>query len=332
MSGKKILIADYKYFGGTELFEKERAAYEKAGYELCFGDCATREDLISQGAGMSAILCCGNPPVDREVFEALPELEVVLRYGIGYNSVDIEQAGRHGVKVLYMPGFCIEELASHSLGLTLALTRSIALHDRHIRQGVWDAREGMLPRRLSGMTIGLCGFGASARALAKIYKEGFGARVIAFDPYVKDSRGQCELVGFDELLVRSDIISIHVPSTPETFHLFDREAFSKMKNSAVIINTSRGPIVDENALVQALKSGRIAGAGLDVYENEPVAADSPLVGMDNVVLTPHSAYYSADSVEIQHDIASRTVVEALGGEVPYNTVNKDAFSVKGDKA
>lgn len=320
----RILIADCQYFGGPDFFSYEQTHFGRHGCEVHFANCTTEADIIEQGTGMHAILCCGNPPIGKQAFESLPELKAVLRYGVGYNSIDTQEAAAHGVMVLYMPGFCAEELATHSLGMTISLLKSLSLHDRNMRKGVWEPRTGNTPKRISGMTIGLYGFGKSARILAQIYSQGFGAEVIAYDPYTETTRiDEVRIVELNELLERSDVISIHSPQTAETFHAFDQQAFEKMKDDALLINVSRGAIVHEDSLIDALKTGKIAGAGLDVFETEPLSPDSPLLKMDQVILSPHSSYYSADSVQIQHETAVSSVLEALKGNCPPNTANKD---------
>jgi len=323
---RHILIADYAYLGDKSAFAIESETFAAHGHVLHFGSCVTEDDIIAQGAGMSAILCCSNLPIGKRTFDALPECRIILRYGIGYNSIDVAEATRQNRIVLYMPGFCLEELATHSVGFTIDLLRSLSMHDRHIRNGSWTVKEGMSPRRLSGMTIGLFGFGGSARLLARIYTLGWGARVIACDPYAGDTGGlNVTLVDFETLLSESDVISIHVPYTPETHHRFNEEAFARMKPTALLINTARGPIVSEVALAKALTSGQIAGAGLDVFETEPLPDNSPLRACDNIVMTPHSAYYSLDSVAILHQRTAASVVEALAGGYPANIANNDVI-------
>lgn len=328
MATHHILIADYQYFGDESYFTYEVEKFTQAGCQVHFGTCTTEEDIIAQGQGMDAILCCNNPPIGKKAFEALPQCKIFLRYGIGYNSIDVEEATKHDRLILFMPGFCVEELATHSVGMAISLLRSLSLHDRHIRQGIWQAKEGMMPHRLSGMTIGLLGYGGSARLLGRIYAQGFGSRVIAHDPYLSGEVENAQLVDMDTLLAESDILSIHVPYTPETHHLFNADTIAKMKSGAILINTSRGPIIEQSALVEALQSGKLGGAGLDVYEQEPLPTDSVLKTLDNVIMTPHSAYYSDGAVQTQHEMAVSSVLEALSGKLPRNIANKDILNKK----
>lgn len=322
-----IFIADYQYFGDVDYFNYEVSEFNKAGMDVHFGTCTTEDDLIRQGQKMDAILLCNNPPMGRKAFESLPDCKLVLRYGIGYNSIHIGEATRHKKLILYMPGYCAEELATHASSLILALSRNTVFHDRQIRSGNWNVFDGYKLRRLSGQTLGLFGFGASGRILAQVFSLGWGMRVVAFDPYAsagEASERNVSLVSFDKLVRESDIISIHAPLTKDTYHVFSENEFKMMKPTAMIVNVSRGAIINQKALVKALREKEIQAAGLDVFETEPLDEDEPLLSLNNVIVTPHSAYYTEDSSSMQHKIAVETVIQALNGLVPYNAVNPEA--------
>ena len=293
--------------------------YGEANIEVALKHYPTPEEIIANCQEADAILGCGNPPITREVLYGLPNLKVVQRYGIGVNSVDLDAARECGVVVLNLPGFCVEELAVHATALALDVLRHITYYDRGIRQGEWRKAKGVPPRNPAEMTVGLHGFGGSAKPMYRIFHDGFLAKVIACDPFltaedVKDY--DVELVSFDELLARSDILSIHAPLNSHTRHIFNYGTFQKMKPDSAIINIARGPLICQEDLIRALQEGEIAFAGLDVFEEEPLPADSPLISMDNVVLTCHSAFYGVNSKAA----VRRLVVELMDQLVNRNCI------------
>lgn len=317
----KVIILDYPYLGNKELFEIEKQELKKNNIDLVLEDCKTEEDIISKAKDVDIILCCGNPPITRKVLSALPDCKVVIRYGIGVNSVDLNAATELGKIVYNMPGYCAEELVIHASALILSVLRNINYYDSNIRKGNWPKAKGNLPRRLSNMIVGLYGFGASARPMARVFKDGFNSTVIASDPFINDELFEkygVKKVSFDELISVSDIISIHAPLNKYTYNIFNKEVFNKMKDSSMIINIARGPLINEEDLIDALQSGHIKYAGLDVFEKEPIDKNNPLTKMDNVVLTPHSAFYGEESLQNQHITAAKLVIDTL----IYNQVSK----------
>jgi len=269
------------------------------------------------------VLVVSHAQIGEPLFAGAPKLVGLVRTGIGLDTVDIPGATRHGVCVAHVPDFCYDEVADTAMTLLLAVARKVRLADRHVRSGSW-APSALLPmRRLRGQTLGLVAFGHIARMVAERAR-GFGLRVIAYDPYV-DGPTMAALgvdkVGLDTLLARSDIISVHTPLTEETRGLIGQAAFAAMKPGAILINTSRGKVVDEGALIAALRSGRLGGAGLDVLWTEPPAKDHPLFQLDQVVLTPH---YASSTVEAMDDLAqkiNRQIVQYLRGEWPTYLAN-----------
>lgn len=327
---RKVVIVDYLYLGGFEIFKIEEEQLKENDIELLFANCKTEDEIINIALDADVILCCGNPPITRKVISSLHTCKVIVRYGIGVNSVDLEAATEYNKIVYNMPGFCAEELVIHASALILNLLRNVNFYDSNIRAGNWPKAKGSLPRRLSNMVIGLYGFGASARPMAQVFNNGFNSKVIACDPFVSDNLYEeygVEKVSFDDLLTKSDIISIHAPLNKETHHLFDKEVFSKMKNSSMIINIARGPLINEVDLIEALKSGQIKYAGLDVFEKEPIDKENLLLKMDNVVLTPHSAFYGEESLQNQHITAAKLVISTLIDNkiVKENVANKDVL-------
>lgn len=327
---KKVVILDYSYLGEIELFQLEKDEFKKNEINLIFANCKTEDDIIDVAFDADIILCCGNPPITRKVISSLHNCKAVVRYGIGVNSVDLEAATEFNKLVYNMPGFCEEELVIHASALILNLLRNVTFYDSNIRKGNWPKAMGYMPIRLSNMIVGLYGFGSSARPMAKVFNNGFSSKVIACDPFVSDDVYEeygVEKVSFDELLAKSDIISIHAPLNDSTYHIFNMDAFTKMKNTAMIINISRGPLINEAELIDALNLGLIRYAGLDVFEKEPINPENPFLNMDNVVLTPHSAFYGQESLLNQHITATKLVVKTLINNeiIKENVANKSVL-------
>ncbi|MDF2524579.1 MAG: Phosphoglycerate dehydrogenase [Clostridiales bacterium] len=304
-----------------------KSEYEKNGIELALFHCANEDEIIDACKDADAILGTGNPPISRKVLSSLPKLKVVQRFGIGVNSVDLEAASEYGKLIMFMPGFCIEELATHAASFILSLIRNTAYYDRKIRKGLWPKATYYVPKSVNELTLGLFGFGGAAKPLYEIFKNGFKTRVIACDPYVQDSvksQYDVEFVDFDELLKQSDIISIQAPLTKDTHHIFNEDAFKKMKNDSMIVNIARGEIIKQDDLIKALKEGEIRFAGLDVFEKEPLEKDNPLLEMDNVILTCHSAFYGEKAQKNQLQLS----IELVDGILNNKTVKKNYVANK----
>lgn len=286
-------------------------------------DCKTDEELIERASDADALIVEYKKITDK-VFDNLKNLKIVVRYGVGYDCVDVESATRHGVCVCNVPDYGIEEVSTHAMALILALVRKIVLTTNNVKAGIWDATPSKPLYRTVGKVLGLAGFGRIPRLVAKKAKA-FGFDIIAFDPYASDevfNEYGVTKVDFDTLLKRSDIVSVHTPLTKDTFHLFSDETFSSMKKGALLVNTARGAVVDEKALVHALNEKIISGAALDVCEKEPIDKDNVLLSYDNVIITPHVAFYSEESQVSLQTKAAEEVVRVLLGEKPLNPVNK----------
>lgn len=322
----KAVVVDKDYGSASpKELATVQTAYAKAGINLELRHFTTEDEIIVGCQGAMAILCTGNPPITRRVMEALPELKFVQRFGAGVNSIDLDAAAELGKIVLNLPGFCVKELADLATAMIMGLIRNTAYYDREIRKGGWPKCQYLLPGDVREMTLGLYGFGGAGRYLHDIFHGGFGTKVISCDPYVSDAvKAQypdVTFVSFDELLAQSDIISIHVILTPETTHVFNRDAFHKMKNTAMIINASRGPVIDQQDLAWALETGEILYAGLDTVEQEPISPDDPLLKMDNVILSPHSGSYGVGAKKTQVRMACDLIPDALAsGKVPARCV------------
>ena len=261
--------------------------------------------------------------ITADVIAGLENCKVIGRFGIGTDNIDIDAATNAGIVVTYAPVYCLDEVSDHAMTLLLSLARKIPFSDSMVKSGRWEMPAVVPIRRFKGRTLGLVGIGNIAQAIVG-KAQAFGIKTIAADPYAPDevfAKTNTEKVELDELYERSDYVSVHAPLTPETENMFSTEAFGKMKSDALLINTSRGPLVDIDALVAALDAGEIGGAALDVLPQEPPAADHPLFGRDNVILTPHTGFYSEDALlDLQITVAT-DVASVLSGEAPRFPVN-----------
>src|SRR5712691_8818452 len=268
-------------------------------------------------------------PITRQVMSALKNLKVVVRTGVGYDVIDVPAATELGVVVVNIPDLWIREVANHALALLLAWNRKIVTLDKEVRSGVWNSRvPGPTTGSLHGETVGIVGLGNIGSAFARRVAA-FETHVIACDPYVDDAhfaRLGVERVSLDALAARSDYVSVHTLLNDETRHLIGEAFFRRMKPTAILINTSRGPVVDEKALTRALQDKRLAGAALDVWEQEPVAADNPLLKMDNVIATPHAAYFSTPAVAQVPRRCGEEIARVLTGQRPLNVVNPEIYA------
>ena len=303
--------------------DPERAILEPLGCEVVFRQCATEDDVIALARDADAIICDASP-ITARVIASAPRLKVISEYGIGYDNIDVDAATARGIWVANVPGFCTNEVADHTIGLLLALSRRILALDAATRAGRWGAGLAGPMRRLSTQTLGLVGFGRIARAVATRARA-LGMRVLCWSPNTTPAIA-AELgatrAELDDLFRQADVVSLHVPATPTTRRLVDARRLGLMKPSAYLINTGRGSLIDESALIDALTSGRIAGAALDVYDPEPPAANSPLFSLSNVVLTPHAAFYSEESLAELQASAARNVAAVLEGGRPETPVNQ----------
>ncbi len=284
-------------FPGHMPYTYEKEAIARAGGELIIGDCNNDADTIAQAGDAEIILVTWKNVVTPAVMDALPKLRLVIRWGVGYDQIDAVEAAARGIAVANAPSYASEEVAEQAIALLMACARRVGwFHDR-MRKGEWPGAHQNKIYRIHGRTLGLIGIGRIGAATGWRAK-GLGMNVIAYDNTVDDAtiraRG-AEPRAYDQLLAESDYVSVHVPLLPSTRGLVNAAAFAKMKKGAIIVNTSRGPVIDEQALTAALASGHLGGAGLDVFEVEPLAKDSPLRGMEHVVLTPHMAAYSEES-------------------------------------
>lgn len=282
------------------------------------------DELADAARGADGVIT-SNVRVTEAVINAMNPCRGIVTASVGFDHIDLETATARGIPVAHVPDFCTREVADHTIALLLACVRKITQLNAMLHAGTWDrmALSPMMP--VYGKTLGLIGLGRIGQQVAR-RAAAFDLRLIAYDPYVSHdvaARSGVELVPLERLLRESDFISLHTPLTPETRHLLSDSQFALMKESALVFNTARGPVIDEAALIRALESGRIAGAGLDVFEREPVAPDNPLLGMANVVVTPHAGGYSEESIRTVRRLAAEEMARILRGEQPRNLVNRE---------
>lgn len=315
---EELVVTDYD-FPDLSIEEDVLAGTD---VELRGEQARTPEEVIEAAAGADGLLV-QYADISADVFEAIPELEAVGRYGIGVDSVDLDAATAHGVQVLNVPDYCLEEVPTHALSLLLTCVRKISMYDAKIKDGTWDWTVGKPIPRITGSTLGLVGFGKLPQRLIELVA-GFDLDVLIYDPYVDaediEAKG-AEKVTFDELLDRSRYVSVHAPLTDETRNMFDDDAFESMREDAILVNTARGGLIDIEALNRAIRAGDIAGAGLDVLPEEPPDPDS-VIDYDSIVYTPHVAWYSESSIETLRRTVTEDVLRVVRGESPKNPVNE----------
>ncbi|HYC16457.1 MAG TPA: C-terminal binding protein [Pseudolabrys sp.] len=273
------------------------------------------DDIVAVARDADAVLVT-YAKLTREVLTQFTRCKAIGRFGLGVDNIDLVTAKEKGIAVNYVPDYCIREVSDHAMALLLALIRKIPLSNKLVQSGRWEMPAVVPIRRIEGTVLGLVGFGHIPRLVAP-KAQAFGIKVIAYDPYAKPEvfrAAGVEGVDFDTLLKTSDYVSVHAPLLPATRGMMNATAFAKMKKGAYIVNTARGPLIDEPALIAALDSGQVGGAGLDVVTAEPLAKDSPLLGRDNVIVSPHTAFYSIEALsELQVKCAS-DVARVLSGE------------------
>jgi D-3-phosphoglycerate dehydrogenase len=302
-------------------FEPAKQALARVNPELRFAKSGAPADILEVARDADGVLVT-YAKLSAALIGELTRCKAISRFGIGVDNIDLPAARAKGICVTYVPDYCIMEVSDHAMALLLALARKVPLSNALVQGGRWEMPAVVPIQRLAGRTLGVIGFGNIGRAVTPKAKA-FGLRVVAYDPNVPAEQireRDAEPVSFDELLRQSDFISVHAPLTAETRGLVDAAAFGKMKRGAVIVNTARGPLVDEAALIEALNSGQVGGAALDVVTTEPLPPNSALIGRDNVILSPHTAFYSEQAlVELQTKCAT-DMARVLAGEKPIYPV------------
>lgn len=323
----KVVLTDSSGFK-NEQYLIERDIFKDKKIDFVIADCKTEEEIIQLCADADAVVTIFSK-LNENVINHLKKCKVMVRYGIGYDTIDVDAATKKGIFVCNIPDYCVKEVATHAMALILALERKIVQFDRSVRQEQWSSFYGYETHSVNQHTLGLVGFGNVARQVAA-YAKCFEFKIVAYDPYVKDElfeKSGVQRMSLDQLLGYSDIISIHVPLNQETHHLINKDAFAKMKRNAMLINTSRGPIVSQQDLVDALKNNRILAAGLDVLETEPLKdKNAAILQLENVIVTPHAAANTIESFQELHRKVAETVCSILNGDFSYNIVNKQLLN------
>jgi D-3-phosphoglycerate dehydrogenase / 2-oxoglutarate reductase len=321
----KVVISDYD-FGDVEV---ERNILEPTGIRVVAIQAKSEEELITETRDSDAVIN-QYARVGAKTIAAMERCKVIARYGVGVDIVDVEAATARNILVTNVRDYCTDEVADHAIGMLLALVRKLSQYDRAAHAGVWRWQAGQPIHRIRGRAMGVVSFGRIGRAIAERGKA-FGLRIIVYDPYVGDevlAAHGAERVDRDTIIAHSDYLMMQVPMTAETHHFLGEAELRRMKRGAIIINTGRGPTIDNVALARALRDNRIAAAGLDDLEEEPakqrtwVPAGNPLMAFDKVLITPHSAYYSEESIRLAREVAAREVLRVLTGQRPCNPVNK----------
>ena len=313
----------------NHLYHPDGEALLQSAAEVVVADSDSIDALRPHLATCDAIMARTPARVGAAVIGAAPRLRVISTSGYGTDNIEIPAATAAGVLVVNNPGSAENSVAEHAVALVLALAKKLTWSDAAVRSGKpWDFRSGFDAIELSGRTLGVVGFGRIGREVARKLHQGFGMKVLAFDPVIDASAVASwarTAATLDDLLQAADVVSIHCALTPQTRHLFDARAFTSMRRGALLINTSRGPVVDEAALAAALSDGRLGGAGLDVYESEPPAPGHPLFGIENTILTAHTAGLTVESGRLLALSAAAQVLSVLAGERPANLVNPDVW-------
>lgn len=314
----KVVVTDH-VFPSVDL---ERSILGAIGAELRVLQATSDEDLLDAVTDADALLVC-YAPVTAPVIARMQRCRIIARYGIGVDNIDLDAALKKGIIVTNVPDYCLDEVSDHALTLLLACARKVVFLDARVRRGRWEAKDAVPIYRIRGQVLGLVGFGRIARLLSEKARA-VGFQVIAFDPYVDAAAmmhcgvGKVDLAS---LLAQADCVSIHAPLSRSTRGLIGEAELRRMKRTAYLVNTARGPVVQELALARALREGWIAGAALDVLESEPPDQTHPLLQLENVILTPHVAFYSEESVRELQRKAAEEVVSVLSNQPPRYRVN-----------
>jgi D-3-phosphoglycerate dehydrogenase / 2-oxoglutarate reductase len=313
---RRVVVLD----DGYDSYEAERSLFATAGAELVLRPCKGQAEAVAEAIRDADAALVRESPVSAKAIANAPNLRAIVRYGIGVDNVDQFAARERHVYVANVPDYGTEDVADHALALLMAVMRRVVTRDRAVREGHWFTGSSQKIYRPMGRTLGLVGYGRIARAFERRVRALGVTTVLVHDPMAQlpDSVTAASMT---ELAARSDYLSIHAPLTPVTRHIVSRDVIARMKPTAIVVNTARGPLIDEAALTDALRAGRIFGAGLDVFETEPPASDNPLFALPNVVLADHAGWYSEESVADLQRKAAQEVLRVLEGGRPVNWLN-----------
>ena len=321
MSKFKVVVTDHEY----ESMEIERQEMSKIDVDFYDSyQCKTEDEVIDATKDADGVIV-QYAKITPRVIDHLKKCKVISTYSIGVDKIDIKSATAKNICVANVPDYCVDEVSDHAVLLMLAIARKLTLLNGKVKSGVWDYKVSKPIYRIKGKKLGLIGFGKIPKLVAK-KAQSFGMKVYAYDPYItaeEMSKYDVSRMEFDDIIQTVDFVSIHVPLLPSTKEMFNEAAFKKMKKTSYLINAARGPVVDEKALIEALQNKEIAGAALDVVYKEPISKDNLLVKMDNVIITPHVAWYSEESAEALQRTTAQQVVQELEGYYPKNLVNRE---------
>jgi D-3-phosphoglycerate dehydrogenase len=311
MAGPVIAVTDSVF----PTLDPAKAALARLNPTYRMSKSVNADDIVAVAKDADAVLVT-YAKLTREVLTQFTRCKAIGRFGLGVDNIDLPTAKEKGIAVNYVPDYCIREVSDHAMALLLSLIRKVPLSNKLVQSGRWEMPAVVPIRRIEGTVLGLIGFGHIPRLVAP-KAQAFGIKVIAHDPFAKPEifkAANVESVDLDTLFKTSDYVSVHAPLLPATRGMMNASAFAKMKKGAYIVNTARGPLIDEPALIAALDSGQIGGAGLDVVAAEPLAKDSPLLGRDNVIISPHTAFYSIEALNELQTKCATDVARVLSGE------------------
>jgi D-3-phosphoglycerate dehydrogenase len=311
MAGPVIAVTDSVF----PTLDPAKAALSRLNPTYRMSKSVNADDILAVAKDADAVLVT-YAKLTREVLSQFTRCKAIGRFGLGVDNIDLPTAKEKGIAVNYVPDYCIREVSDHAMALLLSLIRKVPLSNKLVQSGRWEMPAVVPIRRIEGTVLGLIGFGHIPRLVAP-KAQAFGIKVIAHDPFAKPEifkTAGVESVDLDTLFKTSDYVSVHAPLLPATRGMMNAAAFAKMKKGAYVVNTARGPLIDEPALIAALDSGQIGGAGLDVVTTEPLAKDSPLLGRDNVIISPHTAFYSIEALNELQTKCATDVARVLSGE------------------
>jgi len=315
----KVVFADYDY----PSIDIELKQLQQINAEIIEGQCKNEEELIRLTKDADGIIC-QYAPFTSKVINSLEKCQIISRYGVGVDNIDVDAATKKGIMVAYVPDYCVDEVSNHAIAMIMDFARQISLLNNTTRKKEWDVMLSKPIFRLSEQVIGILGLGRIGSAVAKKLKN-FNVTILANDPYAGNELEGVNMVDFEELVEKSDYITIHTPLNDETKHIFTRDVFKKMKKTAFLINTARGEIIDQQALYEALENSDIRGAALDVLENEPPDW-SKIPQLENLILTPHAAFYSESSFKELKRRTAQAVADVLQGkEITNNLYNPEVI-------
>ncbi|HEY8607805.1 MAG TPA: C-terminal binding protein [Noviherbaspirillum sp.] len=316
-AARKVVVID----GGYDRYDIEAAVLRGVGASVVLRPCDGDAVRVHKAVVDADAVMVRESPVDAAAIMAMRKCRAIVRYGIGVDNIDLDAARLRRIAVANVPDYGTEEVSDQALALLMAVARRIVTRDGEVRSGAWNIGPAQKMYRLAGKTLGLVGYGRIAAAFARKMR-GVGVnRVLVHDPYAT-LPPEVEATDMDRLCAEADIVSLHAPLTPDTRHILDRRRIGLLRPAAIVVNTARGPLIDEAALAQALQEGRLFGAGLDVFAEEPVARDNPLLRLRNVVVSDHTGWYSEEAIQDLQRKAAEEVARVLAGGTPNNWLNR----------